>query len=446
MRAAALDARLAGRARRAREMARLRAPAAPRALRRGDRPAGPDQVGADRPPGARRRSYGLANRTDGASHEAPARWLVDARDPGRAAQPCARPLARARRARRSARASTSPPSFGLRRARRRRRRGRARVVLRPRHLARRQALARGELDRARPAPRRAGLARSRCRRRAPRSRRAPQRIAAALGGAARGLAGDGPRRARRPPGRDATARSASTAARATSPSRSTCRTCRSTTSRPRGAPGRRRATAHRHQVVGRRRSRRRRSTRCGRPGSRCRAPPAASPARAGAVSALRRRWRARPTRCCCAWSRRSTCCACAGAAAREPLYRQRDRRALRLLSPSAAAPGAVWVHAVSLGETRAAGAADRRACARRGPALRILLTHGTATGRAAGAGAAARGRRAGLAAVRHARRRCAASCATSHPAAGVLMETEIWPNLLAAARRAACRCCSPTRA
>ena len=44
-------------------------------------------------------SYGLANRTEGASHEWPARWLADARDPDRAAHPRARPLARTGRAR-----------------------------------------------------------------------------------------------------------------------------------------------------------------------------------------------------------------------------------------------------------------------------------------------------------------------------------------------------------
>lgn len=89
----------------------------------------------------------------------------------------------------------------------------------------------------------------------------------------------------------------------------------------------------------------------------------------------------------------------------------------------------VWVHAVSLGETRAAAilvAALRQAR----PGLRVLWTHGTATGRAEGAkhlqpgdvqvwqpwdtpGAVARF-------LRHFR-----------PQLGLLMETEIWPNLVA---------------
>ena len=46
--------------------------------------------------------------------------------------------------------------------------------------------------------------------------------------------------------------------------------------------------------------------------------------------------------------------------------------------------GPLWIHAVSLGETRAAAALiDALRAAR--PGLHLLLTHGTATGRAAGA-------------------------------------------------------------
>ena len=97
-------------------------------------------------------------------------------------------------------------------------------------------------------------------------------------------------------------------------------------------------------------------------------------------------------------------------------------------------PGALWLHAVSLGETRAAvpllealRAAD--------PELRLLLTHGTATGRAAGRklltevdgqvwlpydtpGAMRRF-------LRHYR-----------PSVGMLMETELWPNLMRQAQLA----------
>jgi 3-deoxy-D-manno-octulosonic-acid transferase len=96
-------------------------------------------------------------------------------------------------------------------------------------------------------------------------------------------------------------------------------------------------------------------------------------------------------------------------------------------------PGAVWLHAVSLGETRAA-APLVDALRRLRPGIRFVLTHGTATGRAAGQPLLGeRDRQLWLpfdtpGAVRRFVRRVA-------PAVGVLMETEIWPNLLAAAAR-----------
>ena len=95
--------------------------------------------------------------------------------------------------------------------------------------------------------------------------------------------------------------------------------------------------------------------------------------------------------------------------------------------------GALWIHAVSLGETRAA-APLVEAIRRARPGMRLLLTHGTATGREAGAALLRDGDRqlwlpfdtpgAVRRFLRHA-----------EPAAGVLMETEIWPNLLAGAAR-----------
>ncbi|MBV8124209.1 MAG: 3-deoxy-D-manno-octulosonic acid transferase [Pelomonas sp.] len=119
----------------------------------------------------------------------------------------------------------------------------------------------------------------------------------------------------------------------------------------------------------------------------------------------------------------------------EPLYRQ--FWAERLALSAAAEPdalGAVWVHAVSLGETRAAEALVRE-LRRLNPAMRLLLTHSTATGREAGKALLRAGdRQAWLpfdtpGAVRRFLRR-------HRPAIGVLMETEIWPNLLWAAERA----------
>ena len=119
---------------------------------------------------------------------------------------------------------------------------------------------------------------------------------------------------------------------------------------------------------------------------------------------------------------------------REPLYRHALAERLGL-GYRAAAPGALWLHAVSLGETRAAAALVDALRAQR-PGLRLLLTHGTATGR-----------QAGKTLLRESDAQCWLPWDTPgavrrflrhhRPAAGVLMETEIWPNLLrgAAAER-----------
>ncbi len=94
--------------------------------------------------------------------------------------------------------------------------------------------------------------------------------------------------------------------------------------------------------------------------------------------------------------------------------------------------GWVWVHAVSLGETRAA-ASLIDALRRVDPAMRLLLTHGTATGREAGAALLREGDRQlwlpwdSAGATRR-------FFAHFQPRIGVLMETEIWPNLLSAAQ------------
>ena len=120
--------------------------------------------------------------------------------------------------------------------------------------------------------------------------------------------------------------------------------------------------------------------------------------------------------------------------AQEPLYRSALAERLALYQGRPPMPGALWLHAVSLGETRAAvplldalRAAD--------PELRLLLTHGTATGRAAGRklltevdgqvwlpydtpGAMRRF-------LRH-----------YQPSVGMLMETELWPNLMRQAQLA----------
>ncbi|HWH81937.1 MAG TPA: 3-deoxy-D-manno-octulosonic acid transferase, partial [Burkholderiaceae bacterium] len=117
----------------------------------------------------------------------------------------------------------------------------------------------------------------------------------------------------------------------------------------------------------------------------------------------------------------------------EPLYRAHggERVGVYRDAPSS---GWCWLHAVSLGETRAAAALVDALRVER-PGLRLLLTHGTATGRAAGVELLRDGdRQAWLpldtpGAVRR-------FFAQFRPGVGILMETEVWPNLLLAARDA----------
>lgn len=90
--------------------------------------------------------------------------------------------------------------------------------------------------------------------------------------------------------------------------------------------------------------------------------------------------------------------------------------------------GWIWVHAVSLGETRAAGILIAQLRTQL-PGMRLLLTHGTAAGWLAGGAILRPGDRqewlpwdtrdAVTRFVRHFR-----------PSMGLLMETEIWPNLV----------------
>lgn len=104
---------------------------------------------------------------------------------------------------------------------------------------------------------------------------------------------------------------------------------------------------------------------------------------------------------------------------------------------STVAPGAgpvVWVHAVSLGEARAAEPLVR-ALREAMPGMRLLLTHTTATGREAGQALLMSGdAQVWLpydtpGAVRR--------FLTRHqPSVGVLMETEVWPNVQHEAQRA----------
>ncbi|MDP3650571.1 MAG: 3-deoxy-D-manno-octulosonic acid transferase [Rhodoferax sp.] len=102
-------------------------------------------------------------------------------------------------------------------------------------------------------------------------------------------------------------------------------------------------------------------------------------------------------------------------------------------------PALVWVHAVSLGETRAVAVLVAQLRSQL-PGMRLLLTHGTATGRAQGRallqpgdvqvwqpwdtpGAVGR------------------FLAHFRPRIGLLVETEVWPNLVAGCARAGVPLC-----
>ncbi|MES2508535.1 MAG: 3-deoxy-D-manno-octulosonic acid transferase [Pseudomonadota bacterium] len=104
----------------------------------------------------------------------------------------------------------------------------------------------------------------------------------------------------------------------------------------------------------------------------------------------------------------------------------------RYSQPAEIAPELVWLHAVSLGETRTA-AVLVKALRNQYPGLRILLTHGTATGRAEGAGLLRDG---DVQVWQPWDSQGAVGRFFNHfkPRLGLLMETEVWPNIVATAR------------
>jgi 3-deoxy-D-manno-octulosonic-acid transferase len=113
-------------------------------------------------------------------------------------------------------------------------------------------------------------------------------------------------------------------------------------------------------------------------------------------------------------------------ARREPVYGQAIAERFGYYSETAQT-GALWIHAVSLGETRAIRSLVK-ALRLAYPDLRLLLTHGTATGRSEGVKLLRKGDvQAWLpwdtpAAVGRFLRHF-------QPRLGVLIDTEVWPNL-----------------
>ena len=114
--------------------------------------------------------------------------------------------------------------------------------------------------------------------------------------------------------------------------------------------------------------------------------------------------------------------------AREPGYRQHVSERLGRHQPLAGRQPVIWIHAVSVGETRAAEPLVR-ALRDRYPGHRILVTHMTAAGRDTG-------RSLFGDSVIQAYLPYDASFALerffewAHPRFGLLMETELWPNLM----------------
>ena len=112
-----------------------------------------------------------------------------------------------------------------------------------------------------------------------------------------------------------------------------------------------------------------------------------------------------------------------------------DERFGRYTQPLEASSQLVWLHAVSLGETRTAGIL-LKALRAQYPGLRVLLTHGTATGRAEGRALLLPG---DLQVWQPWDTRVVVERFFNHfkPRLGLLMETEVWPCLLASARQRA---------
>jgi 3-deoxy-D-manno-octulosonic-acid transferase len=120
-------------------------------------------------------------------------------------------------------------------------------------------------------------------------------------------------------------------------------------------------------------------------------------------------------------------------AIRQPEYLRHWGERLGGLRLAAEGREVIWVHAVSVGETRASEPLIRTLM-QRYPAARILLTHVTPTGRAAG-------RELFGDSLTQAYLPydfpwfCARFLKTARPRLGIVMETEIWPNLFQACRR-----------
>jgi 3-deoxy-D-manno-octulosonic-acid transferase len=120
---------------------------------------------------------------------------------------------------------------------------------------------------------------------------------------------------------------------------------------------------------------------------------------------------------------------------RQPEYRQHWSERFAGAGAQPTGRPVLWVHAVSVGETRAAQPLLEALLAAR-PDLHVVLTHMTPTGRAVG-GALAK-QFEGRLVQRYLPYELSGALtrffAETQPALGVILETEIWPNLLHAAQ------------
>jgi 3-deoxy-D-manno-octulosonic-acid transferase len=116
---------------------------------------------------------------------------------------------------------------------------------------------------------------------------------------------------------------------------------------------------------------------------------------------------------------------------RQPEYRAHWGERFGRFAPRRSDAPLIWIHAVSVGETRAARPLVA-ALSREYPQAEILLTHMTPTGRAVGRELFGDGVRQAYLPydLAGAQRRFLRAW---RPALGVLLETELWPNLMAAA-------------
>ncbi|MEB2319612.1 MAG: 3-deoxy-D-manno-octulosonic acid transferase [Pseudomonadota bacterium] len=116
---------------------------------------------------------------------------------------------------------------------------------------------------------------------------------------------------------------------------------------------------------------------------------------------------------------------------RQPAYRRGWGNRFGLGYPATGSGSLVWIHAVSVGETMAARPLVEGLLAAR-PGLRVLLTHMTPTG--VETGERLFGDRVERCLLPYDMPHAVAAFLRHYdPVAGVLMETELWPNLVAAA-------------